>query len=247
MGHSEFTIIAFSTLTVVGFVGLIRQKSPKNSSFPLPFVVLRNIATQYLAVFKKFRVVGAGHIPSSGPLILVANHTTSYDPVCLQVACAERMIRFMEAREYYDQKPLTYIYRALKIIPVNRTGNDTASIRTALRELSGNGCVGIFPEGKISDDGSLQEAHQGVALLAMLSGSPVVPAYIRGTGGYSGMVRDFFRLNHVTLFFGPPIRFDDLCDRHRDKEAREIALKRIMDALAALAAASGEPESRAAA
>jgi 1-acyl-sn-glycerol-3-phosphate acyltransferase len=104
-----------------------------------------------------------------------------------------------------------------------------------------------FPEGKISDDGCLQEAHQGAALLAMLSGAPVVPAYMRGTGGYSGMIRDFFRVNNVTLFFGPPIRFDDLRDRHREKEIREIALKRIMDALAALAAANGEPESQVAA
>jgi len=244
MGHFRFAVMAWSALSVLGIVGLIGQKS---SSFPLTFILLRDIATQYLALFKKFRVVGAEHIPDSGPLILVANHTTSYDPVCLQVACKERMIRFMEAREYYDQKPLTYIYRALRMIPVNRTGNDTASVRTALRELSEDGCVGIFPEGKISDDGCLQEAHQGAALLAMLSGAPVVPAYMRGTGGYSGMIRDFFRLNHVTLFFGPPIRFDDLRDRHREKEVREIALKRIMDALAALAAANGDPESQVAA
>jgi 1-acyl-sn-glycerol-3-phosphate acyltransferase len=145
MGHLRFAMLVWSTLSVLGYVGSIRQKS---RSLPLPFVLLRDIATQYLAIFKKFRVVGAEHIPDSGPLILVANHTTSYDPVCLQVACRERMIRFMEAREYYEQKPLTYIYRALRIIPVNRTGNDTASIRTALRELSDNGCVGIFPRGQ---------------------------------------------------------------------------------------------------
>jgi 1-acyl-sn-glycerol-3-phosphate acyltransferase len=154
------------------------------------------------------------------------------------------MIRFMEAREFYDKKPLTYIYRALRVIPVNRTGNDTVSVRTAVRELTNNGCIGIFPEGRISDDGQLQEARQGVALLALLSGAPVVPAFIKGTGGYSGMIRDFFRLSRVTLFFGPAIRFDDLRDRHRDKEAREIALKRIMDALADLAAVAARAPGR---
>jgi len=247
MGHFRVGLIAATSLSVFGIVPLIRQKGRR---FPLVFVTLRYIATQYLAVFKRFSVAGSNHIPATGPLILVANHTTAYDPVCLQVACKERMVRFMEAREFYDKIPLTYIYRALKVIPVNRNGNDTASFRMALRELANDGCIGIFPEGRISDDGCLQEAHQGVALLALLSGAPVVPAYIKGTGGYSGMIRDFLRLNRVTLFFGPAVRVDDLRDRHRDKDVRELALKRIMDALGALAvhaAESGELETRTAA
>jgi hypothetical protein len=52
------------------------------------------------------------------------------------------------------------------------------------------------------------------------------------------MVLDFFRFSRVTLKFGPPIRFDDLAGQHRDKESREIALKRIMDGIAALKAES---------
>jgi 1-acyl-sn-glycerol-3-phosphate acyltransferase len=129
---------------------------------------------------------------------------------------------------------MQYLYRALRVIPVNRTGNDVASIRTALRELSVNGCIGIFPEGRISDDGQLHEARKGVALLALMSNAPVVPAYFRGTRPYSGMIRDFLRFNHVTLYFGPPIRFDDLHGQHRDKNVREIALKRIMDGILGL-------------
>ena len=72
---------------------------------------------------------------------------------------------------------------------------------------------------------------KGVALLALMSNAAVVPAYIQGTRPYSGMLRDFFQFNQVTLHFGPPIRFDDLAGQHRDKEARDLALKRIMDAI----------------
>jgi 1-acyl-sn-glycerol-3-phosphate acyltransferase len=204
------------------------------SALPLPMVLIRKVAVVYLAFFKKFRSVNADYVPRSGPVILVANHTAVYDPVCLQVACRHRFIRFLEAREYYDQVPLNMVYRALRVIPINRTGNDTAGIRTAVRELSSNGCIGIFPEGRISDDCQVHEGRQGAALLALLTNAAVVPAYIQGTRPFSGMMKDFLQFNQVTLQFGPPIRFDDLASRHGDRDARDIALQRIMDAIIAL-------------
>ncbi len=66
-----------------------------------------------------------------------------------------------------------------------------------------------------------------------MSKATVVPAYIQGTEAYQGMVKDFLRLNKVTLYFGRPIRFDDL-GGSRDEGAREIATRRIMDAILAL-------------
>jgi 1-acyl-sn-glycerol-3-phosphate acyltransferase len=208
---------------------------------PLPVELLRKCGAVYLAVFKRFRVVDADRIPDRGAVILVANHTAVYDPVCLQVACKHRLIRFMEAREYYDVPVLHTLFRLLRVIPVNRTGNDTVSIRTAVRELSNKGCIGIFPEGRISTDGQIHRAHQGVALLALMTNAVVVPAFFQGTHPFSGMIRDFFQFNHVTLHFGPPIHFDDLAGKHRDEPSRELALKRIMDAIVMLQKVSKLP------
>jgi 1-acyl-sn-glycerol-3-phosphate acyltransferase len=230
MSDFRVELVPAGLVISLGIVCLCRQ----TSALPLALELLRKLAAVYLAFFKKFRSINADYIPSSGPVILVANHTAVYDPVCLQVACKYRPIRFLEAREYYDQVPLTMIYRALRVIPVNRTGNDTAGIRKAVRELSNSGCIGIFPEGRISDDCQLHEGRQGVALLALRTNAVVVPAYIHGTRPFSGMMRDFLQFNHVTLQFGPPIRFDDLTGRHGDRDARDIALQRIMDAISAL-------------
>jgi 1-acyl-sn-glycerol-3-phosphate acyltransferase len=221
-------IAAAALLAALGIAYLLTRPAPR---LPLPVEILRRIAAIYLTVFKDFRIFHGEYIPDTGPLILVANHTAVYDPVCLQVACRHRMIRFMEAQEYYKVWGLRAIYRMCRVIPVNRTGNDTAGIRTALRELSNNGCVGIFPEGRISIDGQIHEAEKGVALLALLSNAVVVPGYFQGTRPFSGMVRDFLTLNHVTLHFGSPIHFDDLAGRHRDEVCREIALNRIMEAI----------------
>jgi 1-acyl-sn-glycerol-3-phosphate acyltransferase len=223
-------LVPAGLIVSLGIVRLLRQ----TSALPLHVELLRKLGFVYLAFFKRFRSINADYIPRSGPVILVANHTAVYDPVCLQVACRHRLIRFMEAREYYDQAPLTPIYRALRVIPVNRTGNDTAGIRTAVRELSNNGCIGIFPEGRISDDCQIHEGRKGVALLALMTNAVVVPGYIHGTRPFSGMMKDFLQFNHVTLHFGPPVRFDDLAGRHGDRDARDIALQRVMDAIIAL-------------
>jgi 1-acyl-sn-glycerol-3-phosphate acyltransferase len=205
----------------------------KRQTLPLPVAIARRIVTFYLGVFKRFAVGNAGRIPTTGPVIFVANHSTAYDPLCLQAASRHRLIQFMMAKEYYEMKPLNFIYKWLKVIPVNRTGNDTASIRTALRALNEGSCIGMFPEGKISDDGRMNEGRQGVALLALMSNATVVPAYIQGTSAFTSMVKDFLKLEKITLYFGRPIRFDDLGGK-RDDAAREVATKRIMDAIIGL-------------
>jgi 1-acyl-sn-glycerol-3-phosphate acyltransferase len=212
----------------------------RRPGIPLPVSFLRQLAAIYLAIFKRLRVIDARYIPNEGPLILVANHTTSYDPICLQAACKNRLIRWMQAREFYEKKPLLFLYRLLKVIPVNRTGNDTASVRTALRALTEGGCIGIFPEGRMSEDGGLTEPRKGVALLALMANAAVVPAYISGTHSYRGILRDLFQFNRVTLRFGPPIRFDDLAGRARDPAARDIALERIVQGIMSLREDAGE-------
>jgi 1-acyl-sn-glycerol-3-phosphate acyltransferase len=126
-----------------------------------------------------------------------------------------------------------WLYRILQVIPVNRNGNDTTSFRTALRALGENACIGIYPEGQISD-GTLRTARQGVALLALLSNATVVPVYLQGSRPFAGMIQDFLRFDRVTIYFGKPIHLDDLTKRHREDGIREIALKRIVDAIVTL-------------
>jgi 1-acyl-sn-glycerol-3-phosphate acyltransferase len=205
----------------------------RRQRLPILVAIVVRFVAAYLSLWKRFEVGNAARIPPKGPVIFVSNHSSAYDPLIMQVASKYRLIQFMMAKEYYLKKPWNWFYRSFGVIPVNRTGNDTASIRTALRVLAGGGCIGMYPEGKISLDGKMAQGRPGVALLALMSGATVVPSYIRGTSVHAGMVNDFVVRNHVTLFFGKPIRFDDLHGK-RDEGAREIATTRIMDAIIAL-------------
>jgi 1-acyl-sn-glycerol-3-phosphate acyltransferase len=194
--------------------------------------ILVRFVRAYLAAFKHFERGNAARIPISGPVIFVANHTTAYDPILMQASSTHRVIQFMMAKEYYEMKPFNFFYKWMKVIPVNRSGNDTASIRTAIRALKEGACIGMFPEGKISEDGRMNEGRPGVSLLALMSHATVVPAYIRGTNVHRGMVGDFLARGHVTIFFGKPMRFDDL--KGHGEEARDEATRRIMGAIRGL-------------
>jgi 1-acyl-sn-glycerol-3-phosphate acyltransferase len=226
-------IIALSAVVIlVGLILVITYY--RNQYLSLPVSIIIRIGSAYLAFWKRFKRGNANRIPTTGAVIFVSNHSTAFDPIILQAVSKRRLIQFMMAKEYYLMKPFNYLYRWLGVIPVNRTGNDTASIRAALRVLHDGGCIGMFPEGKISVDGRMDKGRPGVAMLAMMSGATVVPAYIQGGNVYSGMIMDFVKPGLVTLYFGRPIRFDDLKGKHKDEAAREVATQRIMDGITSL-------------
>ena len=58
----------------------------------------------------------------------------------------------------------------------------------------------MFPEGTRNVDGSAKPQF-GVALLASMTGAPVVPAYLSGTSQAK-------RLAKVTVIYGEPVRFE---------------------------------------
>ncbi len=232
--RSIITLLRIVALLIVLMGSFLVVYYYARSPLALPVALMRRFCSGYLGLWHRFERGNACRIPVSGPVLFVANHTSALDPLVMQASSRRRLIHFMMAREYYQKWPFRYLYKALGVIPVNRTGNDTASIRAALRALKDGGVIGMFPEGKISLDGRLQETRAGVAMLALMSGATVVPAYIRGTRTHSGMVEDFKKRGRITLFFGTPLTFTDLEGRSRDPEARETAARRIIGAIVAL-------------
>jgi len=74
--------------------------------------------------------------------------------------------------------------------------------------LEAGGALLVFPEGTRGDEGTLRAPKPGAALLAVLSGSPVVPAYVRGSGRAWPRGRWLPRPAKVVVTFGPPLRFE---------------------------------------
>ncbi len=54
----------------------------------------------------------------------------------------------MMAKEYFDFKPLRWLFDTVGVILVERSGRDMAATRAAMRALEQGYVLGVFPEGK---------------------------------------------------------------------------------------------------
>jgi 1-acyl-sn-glycerol-3-phosphate acyltransferase len=167
-----------------------------------------HLADKLLARVWHHTVVIRRHpLPPEGAAILVCNHTSGMDPFMIQSVC-DRVIVWMMAKEYYEIKALTWAFRTIEAIPVDRFGRDSGSVRAALRALHDGRVLGVFPEGRIETSRELLPFQTGVALMAIKARVPVYPAFLEGSQRNKGMLESFLWPNRATLSFGPPVQFD---------------------------------------
>lgn len=149
---------------------------------------------------------GLEHLPRRGAVLVVCNHASYMDPILLGSA-APRPLHFMVLRWMYDLMLIRWFYWGMGTIPVRGQGQDSRGVKRALRILARGDAVAIFPEGTRSADGRINRARPGAAMIAALSGAPVVPAYIDGARDSLPVGGRFPRPARVHVRFGPPLLF----------------------------------------
>ncbi len=126
----------------------------------------------------KWTIAGLEHIPTVGPVILAANHTSYLDPLALGYFATKRgrRTRFLTKDELFEKPVMGGILRNAGMISVSRGTADAAgSLVAAEASLREGRCVAVFPEGTISLDLDPMMGKTGTARLAAATGAPVVP------------------------------------------------------------------------
>jgi 1-acyl-sn-glycerol-3-phosphate acyltransferase len=204
---------------------------------PPLYAGLRSLVRPVLRRFFDFRVAGLEHVPPTGPFIVAANHANYLDGVVLGAALPRKIVFFVMPRVYRATPLHPYFHRHIGSIPIELARPDPGAIRRALRVLEGGGVVGIFPQGPFGRDGRLASFQPGVALVALRSGVPVVPAAISGTCHALAARRWHIpRAVPLGVRFGRALRFGRAGRRRLTARIREDVTSRIMTEIAALLA-----------
>ncbi len=191
------------------------------------YTVARAVLVPTFRFLWRLEIEGAEQIPEAGGAIFAPNHLSVLDHFVLGAALPRR-ITFVGKAEYMDSWKTKYIFPALGMIPIDRSGGSAAegALNAAARVLEQGEFFGIYPEGTRSRDGKLHRGHTGVARLALRTGCPIFPVGLQGTLEVQppdvSMPRPF-RTMRVRI--GRPVDTARYADRGGDR----MALRQITD------------------
>jgi 1-acyl-sn-glycerol-3-phosphate acyltransferase len=164
----------------------------------------RPIARAYFALAHRLRWCGRENVPRTGPAILAANHQSYFDPIAVSLAAGVPVL-YVGLESYYRMPVVGHLMRAFGTIPIPAGSPGHRALSLMLNALSQGAICGIFPEGGRSTDGLFAELHDGVAMLALRTGAPVVPVTLCGAYDAWPIHRPLPRARHISVCFGEPL------------------------------------------
>jgi len=166
-----------------------------------------------LRVYLRFEILGAENLPNDKSFVLVANHSSHLDSVCLLAALPLRRLHraFPVAAADYFFRSLPRSWFAsvvMNALPFGRQWRvrESLSLCRSLLAEPGNVLI-IFPEGTRSRSGALQSFKPGIGALLAGREVSVLPCYLEGAFRAWPKGRRLPRPRKVRLLIGPPRDF----------------------------------------
>ena len=148
----------------------------------LPEFLMRFVVWILVNLLYRIRVDGLDKIPDEGPCIVAANHVSFIDALIIG-GTVRRPVRFVMYYKIFNIPVLSWIFRTAGAIPIAGAKEDPELMQRAfdrIEEYLKNGeVVGIFPEGGLTPDGSIQPFRPGIEKILARTPVPVVPVALR--------------------------------------------------------------------
>jgi len=144
----------------------------------VPEFLMRFLVWMLIHTIYRVRVIGEDNIPEEGSVIVASNHVSFADPLIIG-GMIRRPVNFVMYHKIYRIPVLNFIFRTGKAIPIAARNENPEILNNAYRRihqvLAAGDVLGIFPEGKITDDGNIQPFKPGINKIIAEQPVPVIP------------------------------------------------------------------------
>lgn len=148
--------------------------------------VLRFVIWMITRVLYRIKSTGLNNIPDIGPAVLICNHVSFVDALLIGAA-SRRPVRFVMDRSIANLPLAKYFFKWAKTIPICSQKASPKIYRNAFNQvekaLQDGHLVCIFPEGKITRTGALNDFKRGIEVIITRTPVPVVPMALKGIYG----------------------------------------------------------------
>jgi len=159
-----------------------------------------------LKINGSLKVYGAENVPEKGGVIVASNHISYLDPPLLG-SVLPRIATFMARKGLFEMPVLRWMIRRAAF-PIDRENPRPSSIKDAVKRLKKGEVLVLFPEGKRSETGELQEAKRGVDVIAKMSRAAIVPTLVVGSDKALPSGAKWLKRADITVVFGKPIYYN---------------------------------------
>jgi len=143
------------------------------------FVISVFLIRNFAKFFFRLKVDGLEEFPRKGGLLVASNHVSHLDPPLIGVTIPR--VNFMMAKkELFKVRFLEWFMLNVGTILVDRSRGKLA-LEEAITRLKNGACITVFPEGTRSEDGRLMKGKAGIVLMAIHTGSAIMPSAIIGS------------------------------------------------------------------
>ena len=203
----------------------ILSKPNKKGQHVLPFLnFLRIFVAPILWLFMPFKYFGNRKV-KDGACVYICNHYRALD-VFYPAYTTWEGVHFLSKKEV-SKHPIIGIFLGwMKVIPVNRDGNDAKAVVEAIKCLKNGQKLGVFPEGtRNKTDAEFLPFKSGAALMAIKAKVPIQPMLIYKKPRW-------FRMTHIIM--GEPFELSEYYDVRLTEEVLKEADQKLYDVMVEL-------------
>ena len=147
-----------------------------------------------------------------GGALIISNHYHFYDYMVNMFALAPRRLHVIASELAYKNKLVGFGMKFFGGIQANRETGSMRFMNIAAEHIKKGGIVQIFPEGKITPDGTLQPFKHSYIVIAHRAKAPIIPIVTDGVYGFT-------KRTHIIV--GKPLYVTDYIKSDRRTPTRE--------------------------